>query len=143
MQENLETTWTHDIPPGRVDLLIDRIRSCDGKTHDSTVLVWRQAQALVAEIDRLYAALATAEAQVRAVVPLGDLSGVAMWTAVDALYRERLAEEVMRLRTAIRQHRDEHGDDRCHADEAEARDALSTAIVARGRDTLEARKEQP
>ena len=52
--------------------------------------------------------------------------------------RQRLAEEVMRLRTAIRQHRVRHGDDRCHADdgrlyavlpEGDTRPARETAVT--------------
>ena len=59
------------------------------REHEATKRLLREA---TAEVERLRSALALGEAQVRAVVPLGDLSGVAAWTAADAQYRERIAE---------------------------------------------------
>lgn len=46
-------TWTHDIPPGDIDALLERLSRCDGVTSDSTVIVWRQCQALVEWARRL------------------------------------------------------------------------------------------
>ena len=47
------TTFTHDIVPGDMDALLERLRRCDGKATDATVIVWEQCQALVKEVESL------------------------------------------------------------------------------------------
>jgi len=51
------TTWTHDVTTFAE--LLERLRKCDGKSSDATVIVWEQCQAIVNEIERLKDALAT------------------------------------------------------------------------------------
>ena len=70
------------------------------REHEATKRLLREA---TAEVERLRAALAESEVQVRAVVPLGDLSGVAAWTAADAQYRERIAHLEAALSQVLRE----------------------------------------
>jgi hypothetical protein len=48
----MKTNFTHDVPV-ELDALLERLKRCDGKNFDSTVIVWEQCQMLVEEIASL------------------------------------------------------------------------------------------
>lgn len=50
---NSESMYTHDLPPGDIAALLERLRRVDGVRYDCTILVWEQCQALTQELDRL------------------------------------------------------------------------------------------
>ncbi len=52
----MQTNWTHNIPV-EIGPLLERLRRCDGTQFDSTVIVWEQCQLLVAEYEKLLAAI--------------------------------------------------------------------------------------
>lgn len=49
---NSESVYTHDLPPGDIAALLERLRRVDGVRYDCTILVWEQCQALTQELDR-------------------------------------------------------------------------------------------
>lgn len=50
-------TYTNDVPADAVNVILARLRACDGRTSDAAVVCWEHCQAVVAEVERLRAVL--------------------------------------------------------------------------------------